>query len=117
MEMDWWQSVQHPGSSVRVVMTPAQVATGWACCALSDYDVVTRHYEQHTYLQPPHYTGQTRWCCVFDIAALEPAVGVGPDGNAVGRLRGAGREAALLVCRGHGPLQRVPGDWQEARPL
>lgn len=27
VEMDWWQRVQHPGTPVSIVMTPAQVAT------------------------------------------------------------------------------------------
>ena len=37
MELDWWQRVQHPGSSISVVMTPAQACPAWmysSCCWL-----------------------------------------------------------------------------------
>ncbi len=32
VELDWWQEVQHPGSSVKIVFTPAQhwsIRKGW----------------------------------------------------------------------------------------
>jgi hypothetical protein len=112
-ELDWWHTAQHPGSKVRA----------WRCevlaGAVGDSLVRTQPLPPaHPRSSAPLLLRPAAGARDADAsAALVRARRSRPARHAVGRLGGAWRGAALLVCGRHGLLRGVQGDWGALRAL
>ena len=112
-EMTWWDSIPHEGSSVRVVMTPAQVRhpteTGCTVTTLKNTTGSHCHCKHHQVLHGFTHKDMQKdrgESCLPVCGALELSQGLGPATEPVGRICCHQPGCKVLVCRRYWVLPR-----------